>query len=393
MWRKIRDYIWAQYSEQAIDAHAFTFKLMAREILTAASACMTRLNYDRYITSLLLVLPLRPRATATSSGRLMPQQSTEATPDPRFEEVPSTSQTSVEPQGPGPAVTSAPAALQPVPTHTAGQAEVARVNRELFDSLRRQFGTQNLVTNAPGLTRKRANSLDATASRADDSKRLRHFETVNDQKRLNVPAFVARPSDHEIIIVSDDDGSDVGDDGPAWFDYDEPQQESSESESEGEHDDEDEPDPQRVSGRLREKKARTAAASSNATKGVVARQTRDSDRSKRRSGRSRRGSARQRGSEKPAKAKPKAKHPKSKLTDDMGDADTNMVEPWQGPINLEPFEGGIGLADEDLPVDKKSLDREARLFPGPARPTDQYWKRRVCVCKISICSPHTDTEL
>ena len=55
MWRKIRWYIWEQYYDQPDDAHSVAFKAMAREILTAAGACMTRLQYDRHITPLLLV--------------------------------------------------------------------------------------------------------------------------------------------------------------------------------------------------------------------------------------------------------------------------------------------------------------------------------------------------
>lgn len=61
MWLRIRNYIWEQYTTQPADAHAFSFKVMARDILAKASVCMIRLGYERHITPLLSVCQFRPR--------------------------------------------------------------------------------------------------------------------------------------------------------------------------------------------------------------------------------------------------------------------------------------------------------------------------------------------
>lgn len=75
------------------------------------------------------------------------------------------------------------------------------------------------------------------------------------------------------------------------------------------------------------------------------------------------------------KRKPKA----AESSDEESEEEVDLPGSWQGPINLEPFDGGLGLEDEELPEDQKAQEREARLFPGPMRPTDQFWRRRVRV--------------
>ena len=322
------------------------------------------------------MLPLRSRNGGTSNNALTAHDSNVVTQDRRFVDVDPTTRasTSVEPEERGSAAAVERHTLLPVPTSRASQAPQGQVNRELFESLRREFGTAKLVTSAPGLLRKRANSVDAASSRIDPSKRLRGLESVSKQDKVDLPAFTARPADREIIIVSDDDWSDDDvENGAVWFDYDGPQREPSDSE--------DEPDTHRVSGRLREKKKTgSLVVSGSGVKAAAKGKARSSGGRKRRSDGNGRGSAQLRQISKSARGEKKPAQDKAQS--DTVDANQVSPSPWQGPINLEPFDGGIGLSDEDLPVGNKALQREARLFPGPARPTEQYWRRRVRVSCI-----------
>jgi len=280
------------------------------------------------------------------------------------------------------------AAPMPGTADSHHQPGSAHFTANLRESLRRQFGAGHQAVGVPGLTRKRANSVNASSSRIE-IKRLRPLEAVQEPINPALPTFTTRAEEREIILVSEDDDDLEADDGAVWFDYDEPKREFAA-----------ETDANRASSRLRGKKNSGMGMGS----GIDAKAT--AKRKKRPSGKGRGkrdgGGAGKRASRNSIKGRRKAKSkPVVESSDEEGEGYTDAstksgdesdenndersgaappsLNSWQGPINLEPFDGGVGLPDVDLAADDEAIERSKRLFPGQLRPTEQFWRRRVHV--------------
>jgi len=251
----------------------------------------------------------------------------------------------------------------------------------------------------PALSRKRANSLDASSSRISGGKRMRPLDTAMQQQQIELPEFVVEATAREIIVVPDDDETETDDDG-TWFDYVGPT-----PASKGSGDGTQPKDSDRSSGRLRDKKGGRPNTGSGAGDKVVVKpktRSRGSRAGANKPGQGRGGRRGERdhngdsdkihGSQKPPKRKPKRKPKVTESSDEEDEVEVGLSGPWQGPINLEPFDGGLGLSDDESPENEEAQRREARLFPGPMRPTDQFWQRRVRVCEQWFQSCWTDAS-
>jgi len=281
-----------------------------------------------------------------------------------------------------------------LPQVSSIEAEKLKWRQQLF----REYGGAPKPIPITSIGRKRANSVDATSSRPGDSKRHRGLDApglartgVSVTTKLELPAFPAQGSDRKDVIVindEDDDDDDDDDEGAAWFDYVGPKKASAAKndgtgpETKAGSQPKDDASKARASKRVSEKKAQRDAKEKEKEKDghdAVA------------------GAKTGRGKQRKSARKPKAKADKSKKNDPEPESESELEKksynskaddresededdevPWHGPVNLEPFDGGFGLADEE-PMDEVAELLHSRLFPSAGWCTDEFWKRRTRV--------------
>jgi len=283
-----------------------------------------------------------------------------------------------------------------LPTLSSPEAEKRKWRQQLF----REYGGAPRPTPISSVGRKRANSVDATSSRPDDSKRHRGTVTpslartsISNTAKLELPSFPAQGSDRLDLIVIDDDDDEYSDEGAAWFDYVGPKKEPDVKDGgQGPTTDldshaEDDPLKARASKRASDK-ARKDAEKKTEKVGTGAAGGAKTGRKKQRKATARK--------PKPDKTKKDDAKSDLKQKNDVSEADDRESEderaepPWQGPINLEPFDGGFGLPDE-VPADERNVLLYGRLFPSGGSCTDEYWKLRTRVSILrnnSRCLAH-----
>jgi len=414
MWHKIRGFIWYQYQEQSTEAHAFMFKDLVRDIISRASMCMKRLSYDKCMTPLLAVsrslrplrhyltvfqvLPIRVRGGSAMNGPAMldGRASSEGRLSEVLADVITTPTRKIEndPQSPTPTTGSVEntLALSPrlkTPPHPPSPSPAAE-QLAFRQQLLREYGSAPKAAVGASGTRKRANSVDAAASRPGDSKRLRTLAAPTGKPKdantdeLKVPAFSAQGSDRDIILVVDDDETGDHEDDGTWFDSDGPKKEPSAQVSgeqggvtNGIPKPDDTATKPRTSKQVGDKKSQKDTE--KPAPGAPAKKTTEKQRPKSKSSR------------KP-KATPKPKRavsdndsedsdfePEDTTAEDTeSESNGDLEGPWQGPINLEPFDGGFGLPDEEDMDEEFALIHD-KIFPSGGACTDGFWKRRVRV--------------
>jgi len=292
-----------------------------------------------------------------------------------------------EPQQPDPAPATESVDGAVVPLTSLKKALTASSTAAEQFALRQQllheYGGAHKVAMDGSVTRKRANSVDAGASRPDDNKRLRtHAASTRKPTSINtddpkLPAFPLQGTDREIALIVDDDEMVDYDDIRTWFDYDGPKKGRQETAMNSDPKTKDAAQKPRASKGVNDEKSEQDA--DEPAPGLAAKKT---------GGRKRSKSKRTRKPKPTPKPKPAESDKDSEdcdfesenttPEDSESEPDGDHEGPWQGPINLEPFDGGFGLPDEEEMEEDIALLHD-QIFPSGGACTDGFWQRRVRV--------------